>query len=114
MLFRSDRFARVIAFDFLPVDCEIDAIASRAGCSKKLAAHIHDAIVVARQKVQQAEIVDAPSIRSAIAFARALTILPAREAWMSTVVARQPSESHATLVGIFDACISPETIKNHL
>jgi MoxR-like ATPase len=109
-----DRFARVIAFDFLPEDAEVKAIASRAGCSEKLAHHIHKAIQVARQKVKTADIVDAPSIRSAIAFARALTVLPARAAWLATVVARQPSESHATLVGIFDACINEETIKKYL
>ena len=109
-----DRFARVIAFDFLPEVAEIQAIASRAGCSEKLASHIHGAIQVARQKVKTADIVDAPSIRSAIAFARAVNVLPVRDAWLSTVVARQPSESHATLVGIFDACINEDTIKKYL
>lgn len=109
-----DRFARVVQFDYLPRDFEIDAIARRAGCSKVLATHIHGAIDVARQKVRTADIVDAPSIRSAIAFARALRVLPPRDAWMTAVVNRQPSESHAALVGIFEACISADHINQWL
>ena len=83
-------------------------------CSSDLAEIVHSAIKIARQKVQSAEIVDAPSIRSAIAFARALQVLNPRDAWESTVVARQPSESHATLVGIFDACIDVNEIEKYL
>lgn len=109
-----DRFARVVHFDYLPDHFEIDAITRRAGCVKQIAEHIHNAIKVARQKVKTADIVDAPSIRSAIAFARALQVLPARDAWMSAVVSRQPVESHATLVGIFDACINESIINDYL
>jgi hypothetical protein len=101
-----DRFSRVIEFQYLPADSEIEAIARRSGCPRVLAEAIHEAITVARHKVKSADIVDAPSIRSAIAFARAMRVLPLREAWTSTVVARQPVESHATLMGIFDACIN--------
>ncbi len=109
-----DRFARVVHFDYLPDAFEIDAITRRAGCAKQIAEHIHGAIKVARQKVKTADIVDAPSIRSAIAFARALQVLPISDAWMSAVVSRQPVESHATLVGIFDACINEELINDYL
>jgi hypothetical protein len=62
---------------------------------------------VARHKVKSADIVDAPSIRSAIAFASAMTVLPLRDAWIATVVNRQPVESHAVLMGIYDASIDP-------
>ena len=106
-----DRFSRVIKFEFLPDAKEIEAIVKRSGCNPKLAKIVHSAIKVARQKVQSAEIVDAPSIRSAIAFARALEVLHPRDAWESTVVARQPEESHATLLGIFDACINVNEIE---
>lgn len=109
-----DRFARVIEFQYLPADHEIDAIVRRSGCPKVLAEAIHEAITVARHKVKSADIVDAPSIRSAIAFARAIQVLPLREAWTSTVVARQPVESHATLMGIFDACINPSLFNDNL
>ena len=109
-----DRFARVVQFNYLPRDFEVDAIARRAGCTKLLAAHIHGAIDVARQKVKTADIVDAPSIRSAIAFARAVRVLPARDAWVSTVVTRQPAESHAALIGIYEACISESIINDNI
>jgi len=109
-----DRFARVVHFDYLPEDFEVEAIVKRSGCDKSLAKLIHGAIQVARHKVKTADIVDAPSIRSAIAFARAMTVLPLREAWTTTVVARQPSESHATLMGIYDACINEETFAQYL
>jgi hypothetical protein len=79
-----------------------------------LAEAIHGAIDLARQKVKTADIVDAPSIRSAIAFARAIQVLPLLEAWMTTVVARQPVESHAALVGIFHAAINPDTFHANL
>jgi MoxR-like ATPase len=109
-----DRFARVVQFDYLPEQFEIEAIVKRSGCDKTLARLIHEAIQVARHKVKSADIVDAPSIRSAIAFARAMYVLPLREAWATTVVARQPSESHATLMGIYDACINEETFQQYL
>jgi MoxR-like ATPase len=109
-----DRFARVIQFDFLPAAFEIDAIARRSGCPKVLAEAIHGAITLARRKVKSADIVDAPSIRSAIAFARAINVLPLRDAWIATVVSRQPAESHAALIGIFDASINPDLFYDNL
>jgi MoxR-like ATPase len=109
-----DRFSRVIQFDYLPKDFEIEAIARRSGCPKVLAEAIHGAITVARHKVKSADIVDAPSIRSAIAFARAMTVLPLREAWITTVVNRQPVESHAVLMGIYDASIDPYLFQSNL
>jgi MoxR-like ATPase len=109
-----DRFSRVIPFAFLPKKQEIDAIVRRSGCTKTLADHIHKCITLARQKVASAEIVDAPSIRSAIAFARAVNVLPVREAWDTTITARQPSESHAALQGIFEACIDPHLIAENI
>jgi len=109
-----DRFARVVTFDYLPEQSEIEAIAKRSGCHKAIATMIHEAIQVARHRVKSAEIVDAPSIRSAIAFARAITVLPLREAWTATVIARQPSESHAALMGIYDACINEQAFQQYL
>ena len=109
-----DRFARVIEFKHLPKAQEVEAIARRSGCPTVLAEAIQSAIEVARHKVKSADIVDAPSIRSAIAFARAMSVLPLREAWVSTVVTRQPVESHAVLMGIFDACINPQTFNDNL
>ena len=109
-----DRFSRVIPFTFMAADKEIDAIVRRSGCTPELAQHIHGAVLIARSKVEQGEIVDAPSIRSMIAFCRAVQVLDPREAWETTVVARQPSESAATLRGIYEACVNPEIIKINL
>lgn len=109
-----DRFARVIAFKFLPADQEVRALVQHTKCTPSLARHVHAAIVVARAKVETADITDAPSIRSAMAFIRALRVLPPAEAWEAAVVARQPSESHAVLRGIFETCISLQTINEAL
>lgn len=109
-----DRFSRIIPFTFLPAAQEIDAIINRSGCTIAIAEHVHAAIDLAREKVKQAEIVDAPSIRSAIAFCRALQDLSPRDAWETTIVARQPSESAAALRGIYELCISESFIANNL
>ena len=109
-----DRFARVIAFKFLPVDQEVRALVQHTKCTPALARHVHGAIKVARAKVDTGDITDAPSIRSAMAFIRALRVLPPVEAWEATVVARQPAESHAVLRGIFETCISVDTVNNNL
>jgi MoxR-like ATPase len=109
-----DRFARVIAFKFLPVDQEVKALVQHTKCTPALARHVHGAIKVARAKVDTGDITDAPSIRSAMAFIRALRVLPPVEAWEATVVARQPAESHAVLRGIFETCISVSVVNSNL
>ena len=105
-----DRFARVIPFTFLDPDDEIDAIVKRTGCRRDVVKIAHSAVRVARAQVEQAEIVDAPSIRSLMAFIRALPVLSPKLAWETTVVARQPSESHATLRGIFEVYIDTDEL----
>lgn len=109
-----DRFSRIIPFTFLPADTEIEAIVRRAKCSRELAIHAHEAIVIAREKVTTGDIVDAPSIRSLIAFCRAVQVLGPQDAWETTIVARQPSESAATLRGIYEACINPAIVQANL
>ena len=103
-----DRFARVVQFQFLPAAKEIEAIQRRTGCAADLADHVVAAINVCRAKVESGDIIDAPSIRSAMAFIRALRVLPANEAWQSAVVSRQPSESAAVLNAIFAASIDQD------
>ena len=109
-----DRFARVIPFTFLDQDDEIEAIIKRTGCTKGVADIAHAAIRVARQKVEQAEIVDAPSIRSLMSFIRALSAMSPLTAWETAIVARQPSESHATLRGIFEIYIDTDDLRSQL
>lgn len=109
-----DRFARVVQFDYLPIMSEVDAVVRHTGCDIKLAAHILGAVRIAREKVQTGEVIDAPSIRSVIAFVRALRVLPVDKAWASTIAARQPVESLPGLTAIYLSCISETTINQLL
>jgi len=109
-----DRFAQVIRMDYLPLDAEIDAVVRHTGCSKDLAKHVLKSVRVARQKVQSADIVDAPSIRSVVAFIKALKVLPVKDAWDATIANRQPSESATALEAIRVACIDETFISNNI
>jgi MoxR-like ATPase len=109
-----DRFARVIPFDYLPLQSEVEAVVRHTGCHKNLAQHVLGAVYVARSQVQTGEVIDAPSIRSVIAFIRALRILPIDRAWATTIAARQPAESLPGLSAIYASCISETTINNYL
>ena len=109
-----DRFARVVQFDYLPVQSEVDAVVRHTGCDPLLAAHILEAVFVARSQVRTGEVIDAPSIRSVIAFIRALRVLPVDKAWATTIAARQPVESLPGLTAIYLSCISETTINNCL
>ena len=109
-----DRFSRVVQFDYLPLRSEVDAVVRHTGCDSKLAEHILSAVQVARAKVQTGEVIDPPSIRSVIAFVRALRILPLDRAWAATVAARQPAESLPGLSAIYASCICETTINNYL
>jgi MoxR-like ATPase len=109
-----DRFARVVQFRFLSHQDEVKAIRKHTNCTAAVAAHVVDAITVCRQKVESGDIIDAPSIRSAMAFIRALQVLPPAEAWQCAVVARQPSESTAVLNAVFVSCIDIDYLTNNL
>jgi MoxR-like ATPase len=109
-----DRFARVVQFDYLPVNSEVEALVRHTGCNPNLAQHILAAVRVARSQVQTGEVIDAPSIRSVIAFIRALRVLPVDKAWATTIAARQPAESLPGLSAIYAACISETVINNYL
>ena len=109
-----DRFARVIQFDYLPVVSEVKALVRHTGCHQKLALHILEAVYVARKQVLTGEVIDAPSIRSVIAFIRALRVLPIDKAWATTIAARQPAESLPGLSAIYASCISETVINNYL
>jgi MoxR-like ATPase len=109
-----DRFARVIAFDYLPRVSEVEAVVRHTGCNPDLAEHVLRAVQVARAKVQTGEVIDAPSLRSVVAFIRALRVLPIPKAWATTIAARQPAESLPGLTAIYLSCICETTINNYL
>ena len=109
-----DRFARVVEFGYLPLASEVEAVVRHTGCKEELAEHILTAVRVAREKVQTGEVIDAPSIRSVIAFIRALRVLPIGTAWATTIAARQPVESLPGLTAIYLSCINETTINQYL
>jgi hypothetical protein len=58
--------------------------------------------------------VDAPSIRQALYFIRALEILSVDEAWAMTIASRQPSESAPAIEAIKQAYINKTDIQSWL
>jgi MoxR-like ATPase len=110
----ADRFARVVKFEYLPRDQEVEALVRHTGCHQALACHVVDAINAARSKVDSGDIIDAPSIRSALAFIRSLNMLSVDEAWESAITSRQPAESRAALDVIKAAYLNQNDIKSWL
>jgi MoxR-like ATPase len=95
-----DRFSLIIPFTFCPWhkrcrQWSITQVAPPIWQSTFL-----KAIQAARAKVETADIVDAPSIRSVVAYIRALKYLSPSEAWAKTIAARQPGESAHALEAI--------------
>lgn len=109
-----DRFSLIIPFTFLPLSVEIMAVQNHTGCSKQLATHVMGAITACRAKVASGDIVDAPSIRSVVAFVKALRRMDVRMAWDMTIASRQPSEGAAALEAIRIACINESTISANI
>lgn len=95
-----DRFSSIINFQFLDPSVELKAIVNHTGCAPELAKKLVKIINICRQKVASGDIVDAPSLRSAIYFVQKLPILGADEAWNCTIAARQPPESAIALEAI--------------
>jgi MoxR-like ATPase len=110
----ADRFSHVVQFEFLSHDQEIEALVRHTGCHQGLATHVVRAINAARAKVDTGDIIDAPSIRSALAFIRGLTVLSVDQAWHSAITARQPAESRAALDAIKAAYINKNDIASWL
>jgi MoxR-like ATPase len=110
----ADRFARVIPFTYLGKDQEVEAITRHTGCQKQLAEHVVNAITAARAKVATGDVIDPPSIRSALAFIRALDVLTVDEAWESAITSRQPEESRTALDAIKAAYINASVLAKYL
>lgn len=109
-----DRFSQVVRMEYLDLADEVTAVMRHTGCNKDLATHVLKAVHTARAKVQTADIVDAPSIRSVCAFIRALRVLPIKDAWDTTIANRQPSESATALEAIRTACIDIDFITKNI
>ena len=109
-----DRFARIIKFTYLSKADEVNSLMRHTGCSIDLASHVVDLLNACRAKVLTSDIIDAPSIRSAMAFIRALKVLPIEDAWVSTIAARQPDESAAALEAIRCAYVDESLINRNI
>jgi len=110
----ADRFARLVAFKHMTIDVEIEAVVRHTGCKPALAEHILKAVHACRAKVESGDIVDAPSIRSVMAFVRSVAVLGVDEAWAASIGHRQPSESATAIASIKAAYIDAAFIQRNL
>lgn len=109
-----DRFARVIKFEHMTESAEIDAVVRHTACDTRLAEHVVQVIRVARSKVTSGDLVDAPSIRSVLAFIRALNVLSVDDAWQTAIANRQPVESATALEAIRMTHLNDNIINSYL
>ena len=110
----ADRFARLVAFKHMTIDVEIEAVVRHTGCKPALAEHVLKAVHACRAKVESGDIVDAPSIRSVMAFVRSVAVLGVDEAWAASIGHRQPSESATAIESIKAAYIDPVFISKNI
>jgi len=110
----ADRFARVVAFKHLDIADETAAVMRHTGCTSELAVHVLQAIHACRHKVTTGDIIDAPSIRSVMAFIRAVPVIGVNDAWATAIGNRQPSESAAALEAIKATYISESFILSQI
>lgn len=110
----ADRFARLVAFKHMSLDVEVEAVVRHTGCKPALAEHVLKAVHACRAKVESGDIVDAPSIRSVMAFVRSVAVLGVDEAWAASIGHRQPSESATAIASIKAAYIDPVFISNNI
>jgi len=110
----ADRFARLVAFKHMTIDVEIEAVVRHTGCKPALAEHVLKAVHACRAKVESGDIVDAPSIRSVMAFVRSVAVLGVDEAWAASIGHRQPSESATAIESIKAAYIDAAFIQRNI
>jgi cobaltochelatase CobS len=110
----ADRFARLVQFKHMSMGDEIEAVVRHTGCTYAVAEHVLIAVHACRAKVESGDIVDAPSIRSVMAFVRSVAVLGVDEAWAASIAHRQPSESAVAIASIKAAYIDPDFITNNI
>jgi cobaltochelatase CobS len=110
----ADRFARLVQFKHMPLATEVEAVVLHTGCTTALADHVLRAVHACREKVESGDIVDAPSIRSVMAFIRSVAVLGVDEAWAASIAHRQPSESAVAIASIKAAYIDPAFIQRNI
>ena len=110
----ADRFDRLVAFKHMTIDVEIEAVVRHTGCKPALAEHVLKAVHACRAKVESGDIVDAPSIRSVMAFVRSVAVLGVDEAWAASIGHRQPSESATAIASIKAAYIDAAFVQQNI
>ena len=110
----GERFSWVHPMRYLDPQVEVQALQKHTGCTAKLARHVIDAITVCRSKVDSGEMIDAPSIRQAIAFVEGCRVLPVAQAWHLAIAARQPVESSVALGAVYAAAINETLITQEI
>jgi hypothetical protein len=103
-----DRFARAVSFTFLPREVERQALMNHTGCKAVLADRVLDVIDVCRTQLKTGALVDAPSLRQAIAFIRALPFHGVADAWQATIASKQPIEGAVELAAIYNTHVNPK------
>lgn len=110
----ADRFGYIVPVTWLPRAQESDALARITGCKPALADLVVDVLSLCRAKAATGDLVDAPSIRSAIAWIEAMPTLGVRAAWDIAVAARQPSESAVQLEALYTSQVNEQAFANNL
>lgn len=106
----ADRFAWVVPFTFLPQEVEVQALVSITKCPKALATAVVEILNKCRAKVASGDILDAPSIRAAIAWIEAMPVVGVRTAWVASVASRQPAESALALEALYTAEVNEQAL----
>lgn len=104
-----DRFARSVSFAFLPREVERQALMNHTKCTAKLADTVLNVVDICRKQLQTGALVDAPSLRQAIAFIRALPFHGVRDAWLTTIASKQPIEGAIELEAIYTAHVNTKS-----
>lgn len=110
----ADRFGYVVPVTWLPAAQEIDALVRLTGCGGNLATLVVRVLNFCRAKAATGDLVDAPSIRSAISWIEAMPALGIRAAWDIAVAARQPAESAVQLEAIYTAQVNTQAFEQAL
>jgi MoxR-like ATPase len=98
-----DRFGFSETVTWLDPWSEAKVYVARTGCPLPVAEEVVKIWNVSRAQTGDGLLVDAPSVRNAVAFITGLSRgLPTATAWRSAVVNKQPAESAAQLQTIFD------------
>lgn len=103
-----DRFGFSETVTWLDPQSESKVYVARTGCPTKVADEVVKIWNVGRAQTGDGLLVDAPSVRNAVAFIVGIMRgLPPITAWRSAVVNKQPAESAAQLQTIFDQHVRP-------